>query len=108
MTDYITILQRRSIFRATCELLRILQRNVNRRCNENLTHGLLKRLTKVAMDCPGFTPLMKDDIAYISHMGEEDQMGYGQPPFANAWRHQYALGPKPGFPNDLLEVSDDS
>jgi hypothetical protein len=57
------------------------------------------------MSCPGFTPLMKDDIAWTINMGEQEQRAYGQPRFANRWRHQYALAPKPGMPLDVVEVT---
>jgi hypothetical protein len=47
---------------------------------------------------------MKDDVAYMTNMSETEQRAFGQPRFANSWRHQYAIAPKPGIPLDVLEV----
>lgn len=33
-----------------------------------------------------------------------DMEYYQLPRFSNSWRHQYAIGPKPGFPLDIVEV----
>lgn len=98
--------QRRALFKATCELLRLLSRAVHRGEDSlNLTSQLFRRLATAAMLCPGFTPLMKDDIAYLSHTNERDQMHHGQPRFAERWRHQYALAPKADAPVDVIDVS---
>lgn len=48
---------------------------------------------------------MKDGIAWITNMQALDQEYYQLPRFADRWRHQYAIGPKPGFPLDIVEVS---
>ena len=37
--------------------------------------------------------------------GGSHQEYYQLPRFADRWRHQYAIGPKPGFPLDIVEVS---
>lgn len=71
----------------------------------DLNMQLYRRLVSAGLSCAGFTPLMKDDIAYIANMtGEEAFRQYGLPPFASGWRHQYALAPKPGMPSDVVEV----
>lgn len=47
---------------------------------------------------------MKDDIACLAGLSEMDERRYNQPRFANSWRHQYSIAPKPGMPLDVLEV----
>ncbi|KAM0325082.1 hypothetical protein ACHAQA_007621 [Verticillium albo-atrum] len=102
--DYITLRQRAAIHRATVELLRILCSKVRDRVDEvNLTSGLQRRLVATAMMCPGFTPLQKDDIAYIVGMDDMESRAYNQPRHPDSWRHLYALSPKPGVPLDMLE-----
>lgn len=71
----------------------------------NLNRQLLRRLVTAAMTCPGFSTLQKDNIAYLMGMDELEERAYGQPRFASSWRHVYALGPKPGIPLDVIEVS---
>ena len=106
MTDRITITQRQAMFKATCELLRVLSRSIYREDDSfNLTKQLYRRVVTAAMTCPGFTPLMKDDVAYMFDMDVQRQLSYGQPLHANSWRHQYGLVPKPGIPLDVVEVS---
>lgn len=105
LTDRTTISQRQAMFRATCELVRLLLRSIQRNDDPlNLTMQLCKRVVAASMRCPGFTPIMKDDIAFMVNMSEAEQRGFGQPPCASSWRHQYALAPKPGIPDDVVEV----
>lgn len=105
MTDCITLKQRGAVFQATCELLRLLKRSLDKGDDPiNLNKQLFRRVTKAAMECPGFTPLMKDDVAWLTNMSDAEQRSHGQPRFANSWRHQYALSPKPGMPLDVVEV----
>lgn len=86
--------------------MRLLTRSVNKGDDPvNLNLQLHRRLVHVAMTCPGFTPLMKDDIAFIVRMNEEKMRFYNQPPHASSWRHHYALAPKPGVVIDVLQVS---
>ncbi|PNH42973.1 hypothetical protein VD0002_g9407 [Verticillium dahliae] len=102
--DFITVRQRAAIHRATVELVRILFFKVRNRVDEvNLTSQLLKRLVLSAMTCAGFTPLQKDDIAYIVEMDSMQSRSHGQPRFADSWCHLYALSPKPDVPLDMLE-----
>ncbi|TQW01121.1 RNA recognition, RNP-1 [Cordyceps javanica] len=104
MTDCITVGQRSAMFQATCDLLRLLLKSLDKNDDPvNLNKQLLRRVTKAAMECPGFTAIMKDDVAWIVGMSEGEQRIYGQPRFANSWRHQYALVPKPGMPLDVVE-----
>uniref|UniRef100_A0A8H7K220 RRM domain-containing protein n=1 Tax=Bionectria ochroleuca TaxID=29856 RepID=A0A8H7K220_BIOOC len=105
-TDHITISQRRAVFKATCELLRLLARSIYKTDNHlHLNRQLYRRVASAAMGCHGFTPLMKDDIAawFAQMSDEEQQLGYGQPPYAFGWRHQYAMCLKPGMPPDVVE-----
>ncbi|KFA75376.1 hypothetical protein S40288_02022 [Stachybotrys chartarum IBT 40288] len=104
VTERITISQRRAVYRATCELLRLLANSVRKGDDSiNLSEQLYRRVTESAMSCPGFTSLMKDDVAYMTNMSDMEQRAFGQPRFANSWRHQYAIAPKPGIPLDVLE-----
>ncbi|PFH62916.1 hypothetical protein XA68_11235 [Ophiocordyceps unilateralis] len=103
-TDRITVSQRHAMYIATERLLQVLSDKVKRGCDAvNLTQQLLTRLTNAALACPGFTPLMKDNIAWLLNVPEAEQRFYGQPRYANSWRHQYSLAPKPGTPLDLIE-----
>ena len=105
MTDCITVKQRAAIFKATIDLCRLLVRSIHKEDDQvNLTKQLLRRVVTAAMSCPGFTVLMKDDIAWVADLTEMEQRSYGQPRFANSWRHQYALAAKPGAPLDVVEV----
>ncbi|KAL6691861.1 hypothetical protein J3F84DRAFT_397369 [Trichoderma pleuroticola] len=104
MTECITIKDREAIYQATMSLIRQLTRAILfQEDAAHLTPLLLRRLVQAAMICPGFTPCMKDGIAWITNMQALDQEYYQQPRFADRWRHQYALGPKPGFPLDIVE-----
>jgi hypothetical protein len=108
MTDRISISERQAVFKSTCELLRILSRNVARQEDPlNITPQLLKRFVAAAMTCPGFTPVMKDDIGYMANLSDSELRNYGLPRFANTWRHQYAIAPKLNAPDDVVEVSQD-
>lgn len=106
MTNYVTIAQRQAIFTATCELLRLLIRSIaDREDHANLNSQLCRRVIRASMRCPGFSPLQKDDIAYMANLAWEEQRWYGQPPLAHRWVHQYAIAPKADMPHDLVEVS---
>ncbi|KAG6295498.1 hypothetical protein E4U45_006046 [Claviceps purpurea] len=103
-TDRITISQRHAAFAATCGLLRLLERSIEKQDDPvNLNAQLLRRLATAGMKCPGFTPLMKDDIAYLAGLCDVEEGAYNQPRFACSWRHQYSMSPKPGVPCDVLE-----
>lgn len=94
------------MFKATCQLLRLLNHAIqNNKDPVNLNSQLYRRLTAAAMNCPGFTVCMKGDVAYITNMSVHDQRTYEHPVFAECWLHQYAMAPKPGVKSDVLEVS---
>ncbi|OPB38644.1 hypothetical protein A0O28_0017500 [Trichoderma guizhouense] len=104
LTDCVTIKEREAIYQATLALIRQLTRSILfQEDAAHLTPFLLRRLVQAAMLCPGFTPCMKDGIAWITNMQALDQEYYQLPRFADRWRHQYAIGPKPGFPLDIVE-----
>ncbi|KAI0012034.1 hypothetical protein F4779DRAFT_635121 [Xylariaceae sp. FL0662B] len=104
MPQYITIRQRHAIYEATYKMMEKLVSIIQRNDKDlRLTPQLLNRMVAAAMSCPGFTVEQKDNIACLVNMGGERIAGYNQPRFADLWRHQYALGPKPGVPLDVLE-----
>ncbi|KAK7398620.1 hypothetical protein QQX98_012005 [Neonectria punicea] len=104
MTECITITQRQSIFTATCELIRLLRRAIEKNDDIlNLNTQLYKRVISAAMMCKGFTTRMKDDIAWSVDMTDIAMRAWGQPRFAYSWLHQYAIVPKPGIQPDVLE-----
>ncbi|KAH7176673.1 hypothetical protein EDB81DRAFT_773302 [Dactylonectria macrodidyma] len=104
MTEYITINQRTAIYKATCELIRLLSRAIDKEDDVvNLNSQLFKRVITAAMNCHGFTSLMKDDFACMVDMTDVQALSFGQPRFANSWTHQYALVPKPGIRLDVVE-----
>lgn len=104
-SEHINISQRRALFNATCQLLRLLNEAIQKNKDPmNLNAQLCRRLTYSAMTCPGFTVCMKDDIVCITNLAIGEQRVYNHPPMAEAWRHQYALAPKPDVQPDVLEV----
>lgn len=106
MKTHITVQQRHAMHRATCDLLRILVSSIRDHRDEvNLTQRLLKRVVAAAMRCEGFSATQKDDVAYLVDMEEMEQRSFGQPRFAESWRHLYVLVPKNGVPLDVIEVS---
>jgi hypothetical protein len=107
MVDYITIEDRNLLHQATKDLLSMLVERVqNERDPVNLTQMLLKRVCRAALKCPGFTPVMKDDIVFIGGIEDSVAVEAGVPPYAHEWGTFWTIGPKPGVPNDVLLVSD--
>lgn len=124
MTAHITIRQRYRIYKTTVDMIQILQNTIFNsdhqrrpfflapgavandyvRIAELLNEKLLRRLVHAAMGCAGFSPLMKDNIAYISGLDERQLRQYGVPAQADRWRHFYALNPNPGVPGDVIDV----
>lgn len=124
MAAYITIRQQYRIYKAAVDMIQILQLTIYNsdhhrrpaylapgvmagdcmRISELLNEKLLKRLVRAAMGCPGFSPLLKDNIAFISSLDERQMMEYGVPAHANRWRHMYALVPNPALPADVIDV----
>ncbi|KAH0422438.1 hypothetical protein CcaCcLH18_12813 [Colletotrichum camelliae] len=104
MKTHITVQQRHAMHKATCDLLRILVGSIRDHRDEvNLTQRLLKRVVAAAMRCEGFSATQKDDVAYLVDMEEMEQRSFGQPRFAESWRHLYVLVPKNGVPLDVIE-----
>jgi hypothetical protein len=106
MVDHITIEDRNQLHSATKDLLSMLVERVqNERDPVNLTHMLLRRVCRAALKCPGFTPVMKDDVVFIGGVDDRVAMDAGVPPFAPQWGDLWTIGPKPNVPSDLLLVS---
>lgn len=105
MSAHITIKQRGAMFRATCDLMNLLLKSIQKSPQSTqVNRQLLDRLAAAAMECPGFTPLMKDDIAWIMNMEGEKLRRYNLPQNPFSWRHIYALTPKCGSSLDVIEV----
>lgn len=106
MVDYITIQDRAHLHKATTELLKLLVERVKANGQDvNLTSMLLKRVWKAALRCPGFTPVMKDDIVYLAGLDGQTVRDYHIPPFADEWVHLFTIGVKASAPPDLIMVS---
>lgn len=117
MVDYITIEDRELLFEATMILLTVLKSRIDARLEDprsdprdndldlNLTNMLHKRLWRAAVLCAGFTPTMKDTIAYKCQVDESLAQELGIPLFAADWKYLWTVGPKPGAPHDLILVS---
>ncbi|KAI5464007.1 hypothetical protein BGZ63DRAFT_351192, partial [Mariannaea sp. PMI_226] len=105
MTHHITILQRHAVYKATRELIVLLDKAIQKHDDIlNLSPQLYKRLVTAALQCKGFTVMQKDDLAFISNTPQDVACrDFGQPLFADNWLHQYALAPKPGIPMDVVE-----
>ncbi|KAL2209326.1 hypothetical protein CC79DRAFT_1367515 [Sarocladium strictum] len=111
LTDRVSISQRYAVFRATWDLVEELTHRLARERETvsaspnagKLSDQLLKRVITAAINCPGFTPLMKDDLSSFVHLSEENFRAAGVPPSAASWRHQYAIAPKVGVPFDVIE-----
>ncbi|KAI0384540.1 hypothetical protein F5Y04DRAFT_293370 [Hypomontagnella monticulosa] len=117
MTELVTIKQRHYIYNAALKMIGFLKETIDRAANparsnrdrdrapnaDRLTVQLFNRLIAAAMSCPGFTVNQKDNIAYLAYMDEGGMRSFNQPRMADSWRHQYALGVKPGAPLDVVE-----
>ncbi|KAI0130596.1 hypothetical protein BJ170DRAFT_578288 [Xylariales sp. AK1849] len=110
MTECITLRQRHYVWDACCKLVCMLMQSLDPKSGrheragaDRLTSQLLRRFTNAIMLCPGFTVCQKDNVASLVRMHEPDMRKFNMPRFANAWVHQYTLGPKPGTPLDVLE-----
>jgi hypothetical protein len=109
MVDYITIEDRNLLYKATIDLITLLQERVGPNCEDvNLTPMLFKRVWRAALKCKGFSPSMKDDIVYKCKLDSTIACENGLPPFAADWTNLWTIGPKPGTPNDLVLVSSPS
>ncbi|KAF4987588.1 hypothetical protein FDECE_15378 [Fusarium decemcellulare] len=103
-TYYITITQRGAMFKATVKLLHLLAKSIAQGDDPvNLNTGLFKRVVKSAMDCKGFTIMMKDNIAFMIDMSEMEQRIHGQPLNASSWVHQYTIATKRDAPRDVVD-----
>jgi hypothetical protein len=105
MVDHITIEDRWLLHRATLDLIRLLQERIDANTDPvNLNQMLLKRVWRAALKCPGFTPVMKDDIVYTCGIDDRTALELGVPPLAVWWKCLWTIGAKPGIPHDTLLV----
>ena len=107
MVDYITVQDRFLLYKATFDLLELLISRIKNGDGQDthLTAMLLKRVWNAALKCPGFSPVMKDDIVYICGIPEQIAKEHGVAPFATGWNSLFTIGNKPDVPQDLLLVS---
>jgi len=107
MVDFITIDARQQLHKTTITLLELLVERVNNNedMNVNMSHMLLKRVWRAALQCPGFTPAMKDDIIYLANLSPQLAIENGLAPHASYWNKLWCIGPKPDAPVDVLLVS---
>lgn len=109
MVDYITIEDRELLFDATVKLLDLLGDQIEgkepHQQDLNVNQMLYKRLWRAALQCQGFTPSMKDTIAFKNGVDSFTAQEFGVPLFAADWKWMWALGPKPNTPHDLILVS---
>lgn len=104
MVDFISIQDRALLHKATIDLLTLLVDRVNNGDGQDthLTSMLLKRVWKAALKCPGFTPVMKDDIVFIVGIDDQTAKEYGVAPFADGWTKLFTIGAKADAPHDLI------
>lgn len=101
----ITIKQRQTIFNTAFNMIRHLSEKIHDDpAHDRLTPQLFHRLVGAAMNCKGFTVLQKDNVAFMAGLDEARCLEFGQPRFAEMWRHQWGLAIKPGMPLDVVEV----
>jgi hypothetical protein len=106
MVDHVTIEDRSLLHTATCDMLRLLRdRLENGEQDVNITPMLYKRVWRAALKCPGFSPTMKDDVAFIASIDNGICYELGLPPFPEAWKDLWTIGMKPGAAHDLVLVS---
>lgn len=111
LTEHITISQRYAIFRATWDLVQELTHRLKRQrgafltsSGSSLSEQLLNRVVAAALRCPGFTPLMKNDLSSFANLTEAERREYGMTLSAGSWVHQYTVAPRRGIPHDVVEV----
>jgi hypothetical protein len=108
MVDFITIEDRNLLHKATLELIRLLRdRLENNEIDVNITPMLYKRVWRAALKCPGFSPTMKDDIAFMISIDSNMCYELGLPPFSDHWKELWTIGTRPGAPYDLVLVGFD-
>ncbi len=102
MVDYITIGDRDEIFQAALAIVKGL---LNRMSEDDLflNSRLLKRMTQVMFDCPGFTESQKDDLAFTCNINPFT-LNPPLAPMADHWYVFKTIGPKPGVQDDVLKV----
>ncbi|KUJ23348.1 uncharacterized protein LY89DRAFT_573685 [Mollisia scopiformis] len=104
MVDYITIEDRDLLYDATSKLLDLLRDRLKSTPEQdiNLSPMLYKRVWRAAIKCQGFTPTMKDNIAFKHELPSDLMQEMGVPLFAADWHYLWTIGPKPGAPHDII------
>lgn len=71
----------------------------------HINNMLLRRLWKTVLNCKGFGPSQKDDVVWWCNLDLAYAEELGNVPHAVEWHPLYLIGPKPGVPQDVLNVS---
>ncbi|KAE9380378.1 hypothetical protein N431DRAFT_324183 [Stipitochalara longipes BDJ] len=103
MVDHITIADRSLLHKATIDLIKLLQERIDSGADPvNLNNQLFKRVWRAALKCPGFTPVMKDDVVFICGIDDRTALELGVAPYAVWWKPLFTIGHKPEIPADTL------
>ncbi|TPX14939.1 uncharacterized protein E0L32_005048 [Thyridium curvatum] len=102
-TTMITVAQRHAVYQSCVYLVSLLQNILHTRDDSRVNQMLLMRLVRAAMDCHGFTVLMKDSIAHLARLQEVELSKYCMPRFPESWRHAYSFAPKRNCELDVIE-----
>ena len=106
MVDHITVADRHLLHRATIDLIKLLQERIDSGADPvNLNNQLFKRVWRAALKCPGFTPVMKDDVVFICGIDDRTALELGVAPYAVWWKPLFTIGHRRDVPTDTLMVS---
>lgn len=106
MVNYITCQDRVLLYKATTQLLALLVERVESNDDPlNLNSQLLKRVWRTALKCEGFSPTMKDNIAFQMKIDPQIALELGVPPQADLWSYVWTIGPRKDVAYDLVQVS---
>ncbi len=106
MVDYITLDDLIQLHQTTIRLLELLKDRISNNFEDiHLTPMLYKRAWLAALTCPGFTPVMKDDIKIVCDIDDKTAIGHGLPQFASFWHPFWTITQKPNMPQDVVLVS---
>ena len=106
MVDHITISDRHLLYKATIDLIKLLQERIDSCADPvNLNNQLFKRVWRAALKCHGFTPVMKDDVVFICGIDDRTALELGVAPYAVWWKPLFTIGHKREIPTDTLMVS---
>ncbi|APA12034.1 hypothetical protein sscle_08g068040 [Sclerotinia sclerotiorum 1980 UF-70] len=104
MVNYITCQDRVLLYKATTQLLALLVERVESNDDPlNLNSQLLKRVWRTALKCEGFSPTMKDNIAFQMKIDPQIALELGVPPQADLWSYVWTIGPRKDVAYDLVQ-----